>query len=142
MPMPSSKKQTKTDTRDTQSSDVAPKFSFSGNPTKDIHVTFGETSLKDCSNWKFHAKVESKEIPMLFDTGSPLSIISKSIWEKLCPKRPKLEPNESKLTAANGSNIQILDQSTLKFDTEAKCYNWKFLIANFDGQAGIIGKIS
>ncbi|WAR24032.1 hypothetical protein MAR_037701, partial [Mya arenaria] len=62
------------------------------------------------------------------------------IWEKLGTDKPKLESNDSRLTAANGSKIDILGQATFKFDTEAKSYQWKFLVANLEGIAGIIGQ--
>ncbi|WAR30561.1 hypothetical protein MAR_033103, partial [Mya arenaria] len=80
--------------------------------------------------------IQDVAVPLLFDTGSPISIISKSIWEKLGTDKPKLESNDSRLTAANGSKIDILGQATFKFDTEAKSYQWKFLVANLEGIAG------
>ncbi|WAR30546.1 GIN1-like protein, partial [Mya arenaria] len=84
--------------------------------------------------------IQDVAVPLLFDTGSPISIISKSIWEKLGIDKPMLESNDLRLTAANGSKIDILGQATFKFDTEAKSYQWKFLVANLEGIAGIISQ--
>ena len=77
---------------------------------------------------------------MLFDTGSPVSIISKETYDQIACNKPRLSPVDTHLKAANGSMLEILGQGIFDFETEVKTYNWKFLVANLDGNMGIIGQ--
>ena len=90
--------------------------------------------------WYLHAQVENLKVPLLFDTGSPISIISQEIYNKMSPERPCLAPTKTNFVAANGTTLEILGQGTFKFATEVKTYNWVFLVANIQGNAGIIGQ--
>ena len=90
--------------------------------------------------WYLHAQVENLKVPLLFDTGSPISIISQEIYNKMSPERPCLAPTKTNFVAANGTTLEILGQGTFKFATEVKTYNWVFLVANIEGNAGIIGQ--
>ncbi|MEW8547985.1 MAG: retropepsin-like aspartic protease/reverse transcriptase, partial [Candidatus Thiodiazotropha sp.] len=90
--------------------------------------------------WYFHAKIENLQIPLLFDTGSTVSIISKDTYNQMNSNRPILTPVETTLTAANGSVLELLGQGVFKLETEVKTYSWKFLVANIEGNMGIIGQ--
>ena len=90
--------------------------------------------------WYFHAKIGDLQIPLLFDTGSTVSIISKDTYDQITSNRPSLIPTETTLTAANGSVLELLGQGVFKLETEVKTYNWKFLVANIEGNMGIIGQ--
>ena len=41
--------------------------------------------------WFLHTKLNDKKMPMLFDTGSPVSIISVETYESLGPSKPDLQ---------------------------------------------------
>ena len=90
--------------------------------------------------WYFHAQVENLEMPLLFDTGSPVSILSKETYERMCSDKPLLTTIETNLLTANGTQLEILGQGTFKLKTEVKTYEWKFLVANLEGNMGIIGQ--
>ena len=90
--------------------------------------------------WYLHAQVEHLKVPILFDTGSPISIISQEIYNKISPERPCSAPSKTNFVAENGTTFEILGQGTFKFATEVKTYNWVFVVANIQGNAGIIGQ--
>ena len=121
--------------------------------TADIPFNHSEQSLtKDSSNqpttinkvsnacWYFHAQVGDLEMPLLFDTGSTVSLISKEVYDNMTEEKPALTPVETTLFTANGSKLEILGQGIFKLKTEVKTYDWKFLVANIEGNMGIIGQ--
>ena len=69
-----------------------------------------------------------------------MSIISKDTYDQITSNRPSVIPTETTLTAANGSVLELLGQGVFKLETEVKTYNWKFLVANIEGNMGIIGQ--
>ena len=89
--------------------------------------------------WYFHAKINDLQMPLLFDTGSPVSIISKDTYNQITNK-PTLTPVDTTLNAANGSSLELLGQGVFELTTEVKTYNWTFLVANIQGNMGIIGQ--
>ena len=99
-------------------------------------------SINNVSNacWFFHAQVGKIEMPLLFDTGSPVSIISKEVYENMATDKPSLTSIDTTLLTANGTQLEILGQGTFELKTEVKTYDWKFLIANLEGNMGIIGQ--
>ena len=88
----------------------------------------------------FHAQVGKIEMPLLFDTGSPVSIISKEVYENMATDKPSLTSIDTTLLTANGTQLEILGQGTFELKTEVKTYDWKFLVANLEGNMGIIGQ--
>ena len=51
--------------------------------------------------WYFHAKIDGLQIPLLFDTGSPVSIISKETYDQIACNKPRFSPDDTHLKAAN-----------------------------------------
>ncbi|MEW8548166.1 MAG: pol polyprotein, partial [Candidatus Thiodiazotropha sp.] len=90
--------------------------------------------------WYFHAQVGDLDIPLLFDTGSTVSLISKEVYDNMSEDKPTLTPVETTLLTANGSKLEILGQGIFKLKTEVKTYDWKFLVSNIEGNMGIIGQ--
>lgn len=78
-------------------------------------------------------------MPLLFDTGSTVSLISKGVYENMTEERPALIPVETTLFTAKGSKLEILGQGIFKLKTEVKSYDWKFLVATVGGQYGHYG---
>jgi hypothetical protein len=107
----------------------------------DSEIGLGETIDSFCTAcWYFHAEIEGKKMPLLFDTGSPLSILSRTNYDALGERKPVLEPLNSKLYAANGSQMNIMGKANFKFKTEVREYNWTFAVADIEGHMGIIGQ--
>ena len=52
--------------------------------------------------WYLHAQVEGLKVPLLFETGSPISIISQEIYNKMSPERPCLVPTKQILWLQTG----------------------------------------
>ena len=108
------------------------------NVNQTLHQPLTISSVSNAC-WYFHAEIEDFKIPLLFDTGSPVSIISKDVYESLANK-PSLSQIETNLLAANGTKLNILGQGTFRLVTEVKDYDWKFLVADIEGNMGIIGQ--
>jgi hypothetical protein len=90
--------------------------------------------------WYFHAVVNGEKTRSLFDTGSPWSILSKQFYEQLQNKKPTLNVVDEKLTVANGSILNILGKAIFQFSTEAKTYDWEFLVADLKGNNCLVGQ--
>ena len=82
---------------------------------------------------------ETKIMPLV-DTGSPYSILSQKQFEKLQNKHTiKLSYQPVKLTAADGSQLEISGKAKIKFRTENICYEQDFIVAKIQGIIGILG---
>ena len=108
------------------------------NVNQTLHQPLTISSVSNAC-WYFHAEIEDFKIPLLFNTGSPVSIISKDVYESLANK-PSLSQIETNLLAANGTKLNILGQGTFRLVTEVKDYDWKFLVADIEGNMGLIGQ--
>ena len=74
----------------------------------------------------------------LLDTGSPYSILSNQVYQKL--NEPlSCQANSTRLRAADGSLIQTNGQITLQFDSNGHYFKQTFIVAKIQGIDGIIG---
>ena len=79
-------------------------------------------------------------VKLLVDTGSPYSILSQKHFEKLQHDHDiKLSSQSIKLTAADGSQLEISGKATLEFYAKGICYEQDFIIAKIQGIVGILG---
>ena len=62
------------------------------------------------------------------------------MYDNLTSDKPLLTSVEAILLTANGTQLEILGQGTFKLKTEVQTYDWKFLVANIEGNMGIIGQ--
>ena len=60
--------------------------------------------------WFLHTKLNDKEMPMLFDTGSPVSIISVETYESLGASKPDLQAVDRKLFTAIAQSYQLKER--------------------------------
>ena len=74
----------------------------------------------------------------LLDTGSPYSILSNQVYEKINEPH-SCQANSTRLRAADGSLIQTNGQIMLKFDSNGHCFKQTFIVAKIQGIDGIIG---
>ena len=76
----------------------------------------------------------------MYDTGSPVSIISIELYDKLGSNKPKLVNADSGVVGANGSKFEILGKEEFKLETPVKTYIWPFIVANLEGQSSLLGQ--
>jgi len=70
--------------------------------------------------WFLHTKLNNKEMPMLFDTGSPVSIISVKIYESIGLSKPDLQSVDSKLFMTNSLRVIEEKNTAFRFETHAE----------------------
>ena len=92
------------------------------------------------ATWYFNTKIGGIESQALFDTGSPVSLISREIYEQMRDDKPPLETTSSEITAANGTAVKIFGKASFEFFTGVKTYTWSFLVADIKGGSCIVGQ--
>lgn len=65
--------------------------------------------------WYFHAQIQDLKLSLLFDTGSPVSIISMETYNKMSADKPSLNKTDSNSLAANGTKLEIFGQANFRF---------------------------
>lgn len=74
---------------------------------------------------------------LLIDTGSPVSLLSKEVFEKF--KISQLEEIESTMTTANGNELKVKGKCHLPIKMEHFKYKQDMIVADLDGISGILG---
>ena len=98
------------------------------------------TNLKAASCLYLNATIFQTPLKILLDTGSPYSILSQKFFEKLQASHDiKLSKKTIKLTAADGSHLQIRGKVKLQFQSENLTFEQSFIIATIQGIVGILG---
>ena len=76
---------------------------------------------------------------MLFDAGSPVTIISRSVYESLGPEKPELKSSDRDFRAVDGSKLRIIGKGIFDFETEVKEYKWTIFVTDIEGEVAIMG---
>lgn len=74
---------------------------------------------------------------LLIDTGSPVSLLSKEVFEKF--KISQLEEIESTMTTANGNELKVKGKCHLPIKMEHFKFKQDMIVADLDGISGILG---
>ena len=99
-----------------------------------------KTGIAEASCLYIDTEMFETNVMLLVDTGSPYSILSQKQFEKLQNKHAiKLSNQPVKLTAADGSQLEISGKAKIKFHTENICYEQDFIVARIQGIIGILG---
>ena len=86
------------------------------------------------------AELLQTDLKLLVDTGSPYSILSTAFFDKIQNKHElKLASNSVRLTAADGSHLDISGKVTLSFYINGIPFEQEFIIAKIAGIVGILG---
>ena len=98
------------------------------------------TNLKAASCLYLNATIFQTPLKLLLDTGSPDSILSQKYFEKLQATHDiQVSREDIKLTAADGSHLEISGKVMLQFKSENLTFKQEFIIANIKGIVGILG---
>lgn len=85
------------------------------------------------------AKVNSIDVKLVLDTGSAVSILNKSIFEKLGIAETQLGAFGVELIAADGKPIPVLGKFKLQLLLDCCAITHDFVIADIGEMEGIIG---
>ncbi|MCG7874778.1 MAG: retropepsin-like aspartic protease, partial [Candidatus Thiodiazotropha endolucinida] len=99
-----------------------------------------KTDLTAASCLYLTTEMYQSKSKLLLDTGSPYSILSIQYFEKLQAKHKiKLSHDVVKLTAADGSYLEVRGKALIDFSSEGQTYQQAFIIAKIQGIIGILG---
>ena len=133
---------------DSQSSQITNEMSSSVSPQVLPHVLTGQINDEYETNINFNAAscmylsatVLHAPLKLLMDTGSPYSILSLKYFEKQQSNNDmKLIRDDIKLTAADGSPLEIAGKTKVQFQSENVIFEQEFIVANIKGIIGILG---
>ena len=133
---------------DSQSSQITNEMSSSVSPQVLPHVLTGQINDEYETNINFNAAscmylsatVFHAPLKLLMDTGSPYSILSLKYFEKLQSSNDmKLIRDDIKLTAADGSPLEIAGKTKVQFQSENVIFEQELIVANIKGIIGILG---
>lgn len=86
------------------------------------------------------ADVCNQTCKFLIDTGSPYSIMSNQMYDKIQPQETlQRKVDHTRLRAADGSVIETSGKLLMPLQIDRKAYNQVFIIAKIQGIDGIIG---
>ena len=110
--------------------------------TNQIYTDISETqtNVTRASCLYLNAAIFTSQLKLLLDTGSPYSILSLKCFQNLEGKnKVELTKEAVKLTAADGSHLDISGKAQLEFQAEGVTFKQEFIIAKIKGIAGILG---
>lgn len=91
------------------------------------------------SCWYIKAKIESLYINMLVDTGSAVTLVSNTVFEKLGHAKNKLKPVSTALTTADGDVMNVIGASHLSFSLSNHLFEHSAVVADLGDIHGILG---
>ena len=110
--------------------------------TNQIYPDIAETQVNvtPASCLYLNTTIFTSQLKLLLDTGSPYSILSHTCFKNLENQHNiKLTKEVMKLTAADGSHLDISGKVQLEFQAEGITFKQEFIIAKIKGIAGILG---
>ena len=124
--------------RDIHKQIINPLTVSTGQTNDDTNTT--KIGIAEASCLYVDTEMFETNVMLLVDTGSPYSILSQKQFEKLQNKHAiKLSNQPVKLTAADGSQLEISGKAKIKFRSENICYEQDFVVARIQGIIGILG---
>jgi len=97
-------------------------------------------AINSVSNYTVCARLFSKEVSFLVDTGAAVSLVSSEVWDRIKPSSaPRMNPVGLRLVGVDGAPLHIRGSVIVELEISAKTFKQEVIIVDALTSEGILG---